>query len=149
MCLLLALHYDCFFRQLLLRQLLLGWLLLRLLLPRLLLFRWLLFRLLLSRCQLLILTKLSQEKLDAQATLTFYLLVAQASSFLIHPFRIQSIRLHLVTYPLLCNTCMAYRTSCHSIGHQEPPTQHLPREAEDFPRGGKHSKHVLLLKYLA
>ena len=101
MCLLLALYYDCFFRQLLLRQLLLGWLLLRLLLPRLLLFRWLLFRLLLFRCQLLILTKLSQEKLDAQTTLTFYLLVAQASSFLIHPVRIQSIRLHLVTYPLL------------------------------------------------
>ena len=144
MCLLLALHYDCFFRWLLLRQLLLGWLLLRLLLPRWLLFRWLLFR-----CQLPILTKLSQEKLDAQATLTFYLLVAQASNFLIHPFRTQSIRLDLVTYPLLCNTCMAYRTSCHSIGHQVPPTQHLPREAEDFPRGGKHSKHVLLLTYLA
>ena len=32
----------------------------------------------------LILTKLPQEKLDAQATLTFCLLVAQASSFLIH-----------------------------------------------------------------
>ena len=27
--------------------------------------------------------------------------------------------------------------------------QPLPREAEDFPRGGNHSKHVPLLTYLA
>ena len=29
------------------------------------------------------------------------------------------------------------------------PTQPLPREAEDFPRGGNHSKHMPLLTYLA
>ena len=28
------------------------------------------------------------------------------------------------------------------------PTQPLPREAEDFPRGGNHSKHMPLLTYL-
>ena len=44
---------------------------------------------------------------------------------------------------------MTYRTPCHSIGHQVLPTQPLPREAEDFPCGGNHSKHVLLLTYLA
>ena len=38
---------------------------------------------------------------------------------------------------------------CHAIGHQVLPTQLLPREAEDFPRGGNHSKHVPLLTYLA
>ena len=61
----------------------------------------------------------------------------------------RSVRLPLVTYPSLWNTCVAYRTPCHSTGHQVLPTQPLPREAEDFPRGGKHSKHVLLLTYLA
>ena len=30
-----------------------------------------------------------------------------------------------------------------------PPTQSLPREAEDFPRGSNHSQHVPLLTYLA
>ena len=34
-------------------------------------------------------------------------------------------------------------------GHQVLPTQPLPRVAEDFPRGGNHSKHVPLRTYLA
>ena len=33
--------------------------------------------------------------------------------------------------------------------HQVLLTQPLPRKAEDFPRGGNHSKHVLLPTYLA
>ena len=64
-------------------------------------------------------------------------------------FATQSVRLPLVTYLSLCSTCITYRTPCHSIGHQMLPTQTLPREAEDFPRGGNHSKHVSLLTYLA
>ena len=34
---------------------------------------------------------------------------------------------------------------CHAIGHQVLPTQLLPREAEDFPRGDKYFNHVSLL----
>ena len=73
----------------------------------------------------------------------------QASSFLIHsPFPTQSVRLPLVTCPSLCNTCVAYRTLCHAIGHQVLPTQLLPREVEDFPRGDKYFKHVPPPTYL-
>ena len=35
-----------------------------------------------------------------------------------------------------------------TIGHQVLPTQPLPKEAEDFPKGDKHFKHVPLLTYL-
>ena len=35
------------------------------------------------------------------------------------------------------------------LGHLWLLTHPLPREAEDFPRGGNHSKHVTLLKDLA
>ena len=55
----------------------------------------------------------------------------------------------MVTYPSLRCSCVTYRTLCHAIGHQVLPTQSLPREAEDFPRGGNHFKHVPLPTYLA
>ena len=60
----------------------------------------------------------------------------------------QSVRLPMVTYPSLCSTCVTYWTLCHAIGHQVLPTQPLPREAEDFPRGDRHFKHVPPLTYL-
>ena len=66
-----------------------------------------------------------------------------------HPFLTKSVRLPLVTYPSLFSTCVTYRTLCHTIGHQVLPTQPLPGEAEDFPRGDNHPKHVPLLTYLA
>ena len=73
----------------------------------------------------------------------------QASSFLIHPpFPTQSVRLPLVSYPSLCSTCVTYRRLCIAIGQQVLPTQPIPREAEDFPRGDKHFKHVSPLTYL-
>ena len=65
-----------------------------------------------------------------------------------HPFPTQSVRLPLVTYSSLCSTCVTYRMPCHCSSHQLLPTQPLPREAGDFPRGGSHSKHVPLLTYL-
>ena len=65
------------------------------------------------------------------------------------PIPTQSVRLPFVTYPSLCSTGVTYRMLCHSIGHQVLLTQPLPREREDFPRGGNHSEHVLLLTYLA
>ena len=69
--------------------------------------------------------------------------------FLIHsPFPTQSVRLPLVTYPSLCSTCVTYRTLCHAIGHQVLPTQPLPREVDNFSRGGKYFKHVPPLTYL-
>ena len=61
----------------------------------------------------------------------------------------QSVRPPMVTYPSLCTAYMTYGTSCHSIGHEVLSTQPLPREADDFPRGGNHSKHVPLLTCLA
>ena len=64
------------------------------------------------------------------------------------PFPTQSVRLPLVTYPSLCSTCVTYRMPCHAIGHHVLPTQPLPREVEDFPRGDKYFKHVPLLTYL-
>ena len=64
------------------------------------------------------------------------------------PFPTQSIRVPLVTYPSLCNTCVTNRMPCHAIGHQVRPTQPVPREAEDFPRGDKYVKYVSLPTYL-
>ena len=91
----------------------------------------------------------SSELCDDYFQLPTFLIV-QASSFFIYlPFSTQSVGLPLITYPSLCSTFMTYRSPCHASGHQVLPTQSLPMEAEDFPRDGKHSKHVLLLKYLA
>ena len=50
--------------------------------------------------------------------------------------------------PSLCSTYATYRTPCHVIGHHVLPTQRIPREAEDFPRGDKYFKHVPPLTYL-
>ena len=81
------------------------------------------------------------------------LLFVQASSFLIHsPFSQHSHlgRLwlptphHAFTVQCLCDL----QNTIHASGHQALPTQLLPREAEDFPRCGNHSKHVPWLTYL-
>ena len=77
---------------------------------------------------------------------SYWLLRCPVSKFT--PFPTESVRLPLVSYPSLCSTCMTYRTPCHSIGHQLLPTQPLTKAAEDFPRGGKHSKYVPLLTVL-
>ena len=61
----------------------------------------------------------------------------------------QSVRLSLVTYPSLCRAYVSYRTQYHASSHQVLPIQLMPRNAEDFPRGGSHSKHLSLLTYLA
>ena len=57
---------------------------------------------------------------------------------------IQSVRLPMFTYPSLCSPCVTYATLCHTISHQVLPTPPLRREAEEFLRGGNHSKHVPL-----
>ena len=51
-------------------------------------------------------------------------------------------RLLGINYHLLRSTCVAYGTLWHAIGHQLLPIQPLPKEAEDFPMGGKCFKHV-------
>ena len=58
----------------------------------------------------------------------------------------QSVRLPMVTYPSLCSP--TYGILFHAIGRQVFPTQPLPREAEDFPRGVRYFKHVPPLTYL-
>ena len=72
----------------------------------------------------------------------------------------QSVRPPMATYPSLCSTCVTYGTPCHARGHQvlfDPPGSltgryasltFIPREAEDFPRGDKHFKHVPPPTYL-
>ena len=44
-----------------------------------------------------------------------------------------------------CAATVTYQMPCHCIGHQARPTQPLPREVEDFPRGERYFKHVPLL----
>ena len=76
----------------------------------------------------------------------FYSLAAQLSNFLIHPLsRTQSVTRHLVASTSLYNPCVNYGTLCHAIGLQVLPTQPLPREAEDLPKGGKYFNYVPLL----
>ena len=75
------------------------------------------------------------------------LLVAQASSFIIHPFPLtQLVKLGMDTNHLLCSACVTYRTLRHVISHQVPPTQPFRRQSEDFPRGEKYFNHVRLLR---
>ena len=57
--------------------------------------------------------------------------------YLFTPFP-NTFRLPLITYPGLCSTCVSYMTLCHASGHQVPPTQHLPREVEDFLMGDNY-----------
>ena len=83
-----------------------------------------------------------------QALLFTYWLPKHPAFYFISLFPTQSVRLPLVTYPSVSSTCVTYRIQSYSIGHQVLPTQPLPRKAEDFPSGGKHPKHVLLLTYL-
>ena len=65
---------------------------------------------------------------------SFCLLVVYASSFW---FTLtQSVRPPMVTFHLLRGTCVTYEMSCRAIGYQVLLTQPLPREVEDFPRGG-------------
>ena len=64
-------------------------------------------------------------------------------------FLTQSVRSPLVTYPSLCSPCVTYRMWCHASSHQVLPTEPSPRETEDFPWCGNHSKHVSLLTCLA
>ena len=48
----------------------------------------------------------------------YYLLAAQASSFLIHPLsQTQSVRTTLVLYHSLYSTCVTYVTPYHTIGY--------------------------------
>ena len=77
------------------------------------------------------------------------LLVAQASSFLIHhPSLTQLVRLPGEAYYLLGSPCETHGTLCHAIDHQVFPSQPLPREAEDFPWGGKYFNYAPLLTQL-
>ena len=48
-------------------------------------------------------------------------------------------------YHFLYSACVNYGTLCYATEHQVLPTQFLPREAEDFPRGRRYFNHVPLL----
>ena len=49
----------------------------------------------------------------------YYLLAAQASTFLIHTSsQTESVRPHMVASNSLCSTCVTYGTPCHAISHQ-------------------------------
>ena len=123
-----------------------GWLLLRWVLLRCLLLEWLLLR------WLLLIFSLNKSPLGETGCLSnpYFLLTCCSGIqfFDSPPFPTQLVRLPLVTYPSLCSTCVTYRTLCHAIGHQVLPTQPLPREVEDFPKGDKYFKHVPPPTYL-
>ena len=137
-----------------------GWLILRWLLFRWLLLGWLLLgRLLLG--WLLLIFSLNKTLLGEFGCLSKpYFLLTGSSGVQVFdspPFPTPSVRPPLVTYPsptpLVTYTfgylpCVTYRTLCHAIGHQVLPTQPLPKEVEDFPRGDKHFKHVPPPTYL-
>ena len=92
------------------------------------------------------LTKLPQEKLECQAVFTFYLLVFQASSFLIQrpfPEHNQLGKLQLPTLTVQHLRDLQDARLFHWPSNACDQT--LPREAENFPRGARHSKHVPLL----
>ena len=78
----------------------------------------------------------------------YFSLSSRHPVFLFTPFPTQSVRLPLVTYPSLCNTCVTYGTLCRAICHQVLLTKPLPRDAEDFPRNDRYFSHVSLLTYL-
>ena len=67
---------------------------------------------------------------------------------------IQFFNLHLFPNTLseatngILTLTVTYGVPCHSIGHEALPTQPLPREAEDFPRGDKYPKDVPIPTYL-
>ena len=136
---------------LLLGWLLLGWLLLGWLLLGWLLLEWLFLGWLLLGWLFLIFS-LNKTPLGENGFLShpyFLLTGSSGNQFFDSPsFPTQSVKLPLVTYPSLCSTCVTYRTLCHAIGHQVLPTQPLPREVEDFPRGDKYFKHVPPPAYL-
>ena len=71
--------------------------------------------------------------------------------FLIHPPPFPNIisKATLGTLPFTLQHMFHLRSPCRAIGHLALPTQPLPREAEDFPSGGKYPKHVLLPTNLA
>lgn len=51
---------------------------------------------------------------------------------------------HLLPYHQLCSIYVTYGKLCHAIYNQVLPTQLLPRDVADFPRGEKHPKDVRL-----
>ena len=55
---------------------------------------------------------------------------------------------HDFALPTLFFSHVTYRTPWHARGHSHSLTL-IPRGAEDFPRGGNHSKHMPPLTYLA
>ena len=91
----------------------------------------------------------SPPALSSTPTLGFFWMLRCPVFWFTSLFLTQSVRLPLATYPSLCRAYVTYRMTCHARGHQALPTQPLPREAEDFPRGDNHSKHVPLLTYFA
>ena len=74
----------------------------------------------------------------------YYLLAAQASSFLIHP---QSARTPLVAYHSLSSTCVTYGMPCHANGQQVLPI--IAKEAEDFPKGENSGLLFIYVKIMS
>ena len=85
---------------------------------------------------------------DTLGCLFFIWMFRHSVFWFITLFLTQSVRLPLVTYLSLCSVYVTYITPCHASGHQGLPTQPLPRQAEDFPRGANNSKHMPQLMYL-
>ena len=96
----------------------------------------------------LLLTKQTQEKIDASATIAF-LLAAQAFSFLIHPIFLNIVsQASLGTLPLTVQDLCYLADTMLLIGQQVLPTLPLQWEVEEFPRCDKYVQDVSLSIYL-
>ena len=79
----------------------------------------------------------------------YHFLVAHASSFVSHHSFLNTVSYATVgALQLTVQPCVTYRMPYHDIGHQLLPTEPLPRQVEDFPRGGNYPKDVSLLPFL-
>ena len=101
-------------------------------------------------------TKLPWEKLDAYASFFWpWPHVTGTPPWLLRPVKVStSSELYPDTWLFFVFECIGIQffnsLTCDlrdTMPCQRSPTL-IPREAEDFPRGGNHSKHVPLLTYL-
>ena len=71
--------------------------------------------------------------------------------FLNSPPYPNTVKKNVIPFPSLCSTFVTCGTLYHSIGYKALFIQALPREVENFPRGGKYCKGMFLptcLEYL-
>ena len=93
-------------------------------------------------------TKLPYEELDPWVTLSLYWLLKHPVFLILLLPLTQFVRLLGVAHYLLCSTCVTYGLHATPLVIECFPPQPLPKDVEDFPKGGNYFKHVPLFTYL-